>query len=293
MRTTLLKVVSLIAVACAAVFLFVTIGHSAGSPLLISEFRMRGPNGANDEFVEIYNNSDTAHTVATTDGSSGYALVASDGVARFVIPNGTVIPARGHFLGVNNIAYSLGSYPAGNGTTASGDATYTNNINDNVGIALFNTSNPANFTFANRFDAVGSTSEANTLYREGTGFGALIPFNIDYSFARRVPTAGGGAGLPVDSDDNNTDFLFVDTNGTSAGAGQRLGAPGPESLSGPTTVGATIGNAKLDPAVVPKGKNGNVDAQAAAAKAFCEANNGAAPPGYFVIGDGPIIGPKQ
>jgi hypothetical protein len=45
--------------------------------------------------------------------------------------------------------------------------------------------------------------------------------------------------------------------------------------------------------VVPKKKKGDVDAQAAAAKAFCEANNGAAPPGYFVIGDGPIIGPKQ
>ena len=45
--------------------------------------------------------------------------------------------------------------------------------------------------------------------------------------------------------------------------------------------------------VVPKKKKGDVDAQAAAAKAFCEANNGAPPPGYFVIGDGPIIGPKQ
>src|SRR4029434_1535648 len=29
------------------------------------------------------------------------------------------------------------------------------------------------------------------------------------------------------------DFIFVDTNGTSAGAGQRLGAPGPENLSSP------------------------------------------------------------
>jgi len=36
----------------------------------------------------------------------------------------------------------------------------------------------------------------------------------------------------------------------------------------------------------------SVAAQAAAAKAFCE-ENGTAPPGYFVIGDGPIIGPKQ
>jgi hypothetical protein len=37
----------------------------------------------------------------------------------------------------------------------------------------------------------------------------------------------------------------------------------------------------------------SVSAQAAAAKAFCDANGGAPPPGYFVIGDGPIIGPKQ
>ena len=36
----------------------------------------------------------------------------------------------------------------------------------------------------------------------------------------------------------------------------------------------------------------SVAAQAAAARAFCEAN-GTAPPGYFVIGDGPIIGPIQ
>ncbi|MFN2514712.1 MAG: carboxypeptidase regulatory-like domain-containing protein [Pyrinomonadaceae bacterium] len=37
----------------------------------------------------------------------------------------------------------------------------------------------------------------------------------------------------------------------------------------------------------------SVNAQAAAAKAFALANNGNPPPGYFVIGDGPILGPKQ
>jgi hypothetical protein len=36
-----------------------------------------------------------------------------------------------------------------------------------------------------------------------------------------------------------------------------------------------------------------VNALATAAKAFCDAHNGAPPPGYFVIGDGPILGPKQ
>src|SRR2546423_142872 len=33
----------------------------AAGTLLISEFRLRGPNGASDEFIEIYNNSGAAH----------------------------------------------------------------------------------------------------------------------------------------------------------------------------------------------------------------------------------------
>jgi len=155
--------------------------------LSISEFRVRGPSGANDEFVDIFNPNATALTVTTGDGSSGYSLVASDGTSRFTIPNGTVIPARGHYLGVNSVAYSLSGYPAGNGTNATGDATYTIDIPDNAGIALFNTSTPANFALGTRIDAVGSTSEANTLYKEGSGYAALTPFSIDYSFVRSVP----------------------------------------------------------------------------------------------------------
>jgi hypothetical protein len=49
--------------------------------------------------------------------------------------------------------------------------------------------------------------------------------------------------------------------------------------------------------VVPKSSSpanvAAVQAEAAAAKAFADANNGAAPAGYFVIGDGPVIGNKQ
>ena len=124
--------------------------------LLISEFRVRGPNGANDEFIEIYNASNISHTVASS-GGTGYGVGASDGVLRCSIPNGTVIPPRGHFLCVNSIGYGLASYPAGVGTTATADATYTTNINDNAGIAIFTTNVAASFALANRIDAVGST----------------------------------------------------------------------------------------------------------------------------------------
>src|SRR6185369_10717685 len=152
--------------------------------IIISEFRVRGPSGAQDEFIELYNASGADHTV-TASGGTGYGVAASDGVTRCTIPNGTVIPNRGHYLCVNSAAYSLASYPAGNGTTATGDATYTTDIPDNAGIAIFdNNLGGANYNLANRLDAVGSTSEADTLYKEGTGYPALTPFSIDYSFYR-------------------------------------------------------------------------------------------------------------
>ena len=37
----------------------------------------------------------------------------------------------------------------------------------------------------------------------------------------------------------------------------------------------------------------SVNNQAAAAKAYAEANNGNPPPGYFQVGIGPVSGPKQ
>jgi hypothetical protein len=216
---------------------------SAGQ-LVISEFRYRGPNGANDEFIEIANVSGSDHTVAAavTDGSNdGYGVAASDGTNRCVIPNGTVIPNRGHYLCVNSVGYSLASYPAGNGTTATGDATYTTNIPENVGIALFNNSvGGADYSLLNRIDAVGSTAEANILYKEGSGLPTLVGFSIDYAWVRDNCGKGGSittfgacptGGTLKDTNNNAADFYFVDTNGTSAGGGQRLGAPGPENLS--------------------------------------------------------------
>ena len=53
--------------------------------LVISEFRVRGPNGLNDEFIEIFNNSGSDHTVSALSGS-GYGVAASDGTTRFVRP---------------------------------------------------------------------------------------------------------------------------------------------------------------------------------------------------------------
>jgi hypothetical protein len=49
--------------------------------------------------------------------------------------------------------------------------------------------------------------------------------------------------------------------------------------------------------VVPKSQSkadaASVAQQAQAAVSYCQTHNGAPPPGYFVVGDGPTIGPKQ
>ncbi|HEX7314759.1 MAG TPA: Ig-like domain repeat protein [Pyrinomonadaceae bacterium] len=193
---------------------------------------------ANDEFIELYNATNSPLFVATTDGSAGWAVAASDGVVRFIIPTGTVIPPRAHYLGINELGYSLGSVAGGDFVIRGDDTTcfgYQVDIPDNAGIALFRTSSAANFTMSSRLDAVGSAGEANTLYKEGTGYPALAPAtNLEHSFHRALCAYVSGVGCttpgnPKDSGDNATDFLFADTNGTSTAAGQRLGAPGPEN----------------------------------------------------------------
>lgn len=219
----------------------VTPGGGDTSGGIISEFRLRGPGGTSDEFVEIYNNSGADVTVAASDVSAGWGVVASDGVLRCTIPNGTVIPNRGHYLCVNSGGYSLGSYPSGNGTTATGDATYTTGIGDDAGIALFNST--TTFSLAKRLDAVGSTIEANTLYKEGPGYPAVGAITSEHSFARKVDLTNG---LLADTNSNSADFRFSDTTSTGSPAGQNLGAPGPENLSSPIQRNATIKLSLID-----------------------------------------------
>lgn len=180
-------------------------------------------------------------------------------MTRFSIPNGTIIPARGHFLGVNSVGYSLASYPSGASMTANGDKTFIKDIPDNAGVALFdNDTGGASYALAHRLDAVGTTAEPKVLYRKGAGLPPLTPFSVDHSWVRKFPGTGDvvptsclamkGAALQ-NTNDNAADFYYVDTNGTSSGAGQRLGAPGPQNLFSPIQSLAPSASAmkRLDP----------------------------------------------
>ncbi|HEY9402983.1 MAG TPA: proprotein convertase P-domain-containing protein [Pyrinomonadaceae bacterium] len=227
--------------------------------LLISEFRFRGLGGANDEFVELYNNTDAAidvpaggWTLRRTDTAGALATV-------FTIPPGASIPARGHYLAVNNTpaggftSNPLSTYPAGVGTVGAGDAQFTADLPDGGGIALF--SSGTIFDATTLLDAVGfapGAGSADALYREGAGISPAGGISADgqYSFARKLTT-----GLPQDTGNNANDFVFVSTTGGSfSGTQSTLGAPGPESLASPIQRNATLKASLVNgsvPATVP------------------------------------------
>lgn len=240
-------------------------GPFAGD-VLISEFRFRGPTpsgtpntGAFDEFIELYNNSDAdivvsdlggvdcasvAGCLAAPAGAGGWAVVSSNAptTAKFVVPNGTLIPARGHYLAVNANGYSLNGYPAGTVINAVGDITYTTDTPDNAGLALFRTANPSGFTTGNRLDAVGFSAVANPLFREGNGLGLPVTTDVEHSFVRRLTT-----GTAQDTDNNLADFALIATNGNQQLSAAQLGAPGPENLNSPIQRNGSIKPSLVEP----------------------------------------------
>jgi Lamin Tail Domain len=218
--------------------------------VIISEMRLRGPAGAEDEFVELYNNTDSPITVQALDASAGWSVVISDGQiaeAIFTIPNGTSIPARGHLLGANTNGYSLTLYPSGNPGPSPSPGPYANttpdrtwdfDVPDGSGVALFATTNGTNLTAGTRLDAAGFTTSP-ALYKEGNGIASIVTINTEHTYYRDLRTT-----TPRDTGDNAADFLLVGP--APSIQVPRLGAPGPENLNSPVVKNSTIGSALLD-----------------------------------------------
>ncbi|HJU93501.1 MAG TPA: Ig-like domain-containing protein, partial [Pyrinomonadaceae bacterium] len=235
-------------------------GNAAGT-FLITEIRTSGPGGAGDDFVEVYNNSDSPLIIAASDASAGYGLFkmgpdcSAAPVLIGTIPNGTTIPARGHFL-LTGSAYSLGNY--GGSGAAAGDLTISEDIESDANVAIFNTSFVANLSTVTRLDAVGfgtNTGGVCDLLREGTTLPPLSGSTLQHSYVRDECGKNGNpaqfgpcptGGLPADTNVNNNDFIFVDTSAALTVAGQRLGAPGPQKLGSPIVRNSTITTLLLD-----------------------------------------------
>lgn len=247
-------------------FFFVVKAQTQIQPgqVLISEVRLAGEGGSQDEFVEIYNNTSNDIFVQATDTSPGWGVTVSFGQVTgllFIIPNGTRIPARGHFLGANPNGYSLSAYPSGNPIVINAktplglepppfapttpNATWTFDIPETdptVGLALFSTSSLISQNPTNRLDAFGMVG-AGAVFREGAGY-PTAPLARTLVRDMRTPT-----GIPKDTDNNAVDFLLLSDGGRTGtvGPGELLGAPGPENLNSPVTNVYPVKASLLDP----------------------------------------------
>ncbi|HEX8072422.1 MAG TPA: lamin tail domain-containing protein, partial [Pyrinomonadaceae bacterium] len=240
-----------------------TTAPSTAGTLRISEFRLRGPQGARDEYVELYNPGATSLIISTTDNSEGWALATNNGTTTagiIVIPNGTVIPAGGHLLVTDNsesntvpvtTTYSLTGYagktnPATLVRGADGDLGWSFDIADNVGVALFNTATVANFSASTRQDSAGFASlPAGSLYKEGNGIPAVATTTPagQIAFHRTQQSTG----VPQDTNANENDFQFIDSALETLGTTPYLGGAGPENLESPIQRNATIKPSLIDP----------------------------------------------
>jgi len=214
----------------------ITVNNPAGT-VLISELRTSGPNGANDDFVELYNNTDASIDIGDWSIVKSGASCSTTPVIIATIPAGTTLPARGHYL-VTGSAYSISSVPGNLLLSVAQD------IEDDRNVALFNTANPALLSTATRMDAIGfGTNTGNNcdLLREGTNLPAAGGSTSQYSFVRiiRIMTTG----LTTDTNDNAANFQLVSTTpATPVGSNATpvLGAPGPENLASHIVRNATI-----------------------------------------------------
>jgi hypothetical protein len=174
-------------------FASVTANHSiaaafaASGPktVVISEFRTNGPNGGSDEFIELYNLSDSPVSIGgwLVRGSNSSAGTTT----RATITAGVVLGAHCHYL-LTNRATGGGPYSG----SVIGDQTYSTGITDTGGIGLLDGTTVV--------DQVGMST--GSVYKEGTVLAALTG-NLNQSYERKP---GGASGSGQDTDDNASDF---------------------------------------------------------------------------------------
>jgi hypothetical protein len=200
--------------------------------VVISEFRTRGPDGASDEFVEIYNPTSNAVDI------SGWTLSASNSSGtvqeRATVPAGILLRSGQYYLFAHN-SYTTSTTPS----SPSPNVRYGTSISDDGGIALLDEHDQI-------VDEVGM-SQGST-YQEGTPLPPLTG-TTHQSYER---LNGGASDSCVDTDDNSSDFQDANS-GSIHNYGSPLslcGTPRPA----PSTSTTVITGDSPDPSVI----NGNV-----------------------------------
>lgn len=203
--------------------------------VVISEFRVRGPNGGNDEFVELYNKSAAAVNIGgwLIKGSNNAGTVST----RVTIAAGKILNPGCHYLVVNT---ATGGYSG----AVSGDQTYGTGVTDDGGIGLFNAS-------AIIVDQVGMS--AGSAYKEGTPLASLGGSNVNHGYERKP---GGSAGSGTDTDNNASDFQLVTPSDPQNSSSTCIDVNGPTGVGTATPAAVPAGSTSLLTVAVTKGSGG-------------------------------------
>lgn len=171
----------------AALLAVVSVTGAQAADLSISQFRVRGPAGGNDEFIELFNGGHQSLDL------SGYKLNASNASGttgtRLTLANGTSVPSGCYLLLTNGAS-------SGYSGSVAGDAKYSTGITDDGGLAILDAAGQV-------VDQVGLS--AGSAYKAGTPLASLGSTNADKGYRRKTDAAG----LPQNSGDNQADFEVV------------------------------------------------------------------------------------
>ena len=166
---------------------------SSGGGIVINEFRPRGPNGGNDEFIELRNDASEAISVggwrigqSPRSGTATKILVA--------LPTGANINPGCYFLLTRSAKEQIYS------GTVPGDASFNANLADDGGIAVLRPDGTV-------VDAVGMS--LSTLYKEGVPLLSYGSNNLDRSYQR----------VGNDGDNNVADFVLATPSTPMNGGG--------------------------------------------------------------------------
>ncbi|WP_407539057.1 ExeM/NucH family extracellular endonuclease [Deinococcus radiomollis] len=163
--------------------------------VVISEFRLRGPSGASDEFIELFNAGSVSVDISgwKVDGNTNNTANWS---TRFTIPANVTLQPRQFYLLTNTAASGYSLAVTGNGT-------YTTGITDNRAVRVIDATGAVKDSVG--FATAGTTSSALC---EGTCLAdaATSGVTTQVSFKRFL----SGSTLQ-DTDNNAADFTFTST----------------------------------------------------------------------------------
>lgn len=158
--------------------------------IVISEFRVRGPSGGNDEFIELHNVSSVPVSIGGWKVKGSNNAGGGTTTPRATIPAGVIVPAGCFYLLTNNGA-------AGYSGSVPGNLTYGTGITDDGGIAITRPDDTI-------VDQVGMS--AGSAFKEGDILASLGPSNQNRGYERKP---GGVGGHAQDTDNNAADFQLI------------------------------------------------------------------------------------